>query len=482
MHRLTHLLGSAGLPPPLFGAEADVRDVQFDSRKVGSNSCFVAVPGTHVDGHDYIDRAIELGASAIVCERLPSMRQTTTAYVVVRSASMALALLAHALQKAPSTRLDLVGVTGTNGKTSTATIMHRLLGAMGKRAGLLSTIHNLVGDEIVASTHTTGDAVQIAGLMARMVESGCTHCLMEVTSHAIHQNRIGGLHFTGAVFTNLTQDHLDYHLTLDAYAGVKKNFFDNLLTDAFALTNADDPRGRWMVQDTPARRFTYGRSPGNDFNFDIVERTAVGMRLRINGHETTTALVGDFNAYNLCAAISALTLLGLEFHDLCGHVPLLTPVEGRMQRIEGANGVVAVIDFAHTPDALEKALATLRQASPGATIVTVVGCGGDRDQSKRPTMARIAASNSDCVIFTSDNPRNEDPAEIAAQMLSGLDDRQRQRVEVVLDRREAIQSACRNAKSHTVVLVAGKGHEKYQEVGGVRTPFDDADIVRLALS
>lgn len=462
--------------------DPDIAAVHFDSRKVGKGDLFVAVPGTRVDGHKYIDVVIAAGAAVVVCERLPEIISGNVTYVLVGNASQALGILANTWFGNPSEHLTLVGVTGTNGKTTTATLLYRLFSKLGYRAGLLSTIRNYAGDEIVPSTHTTGDALQIASLMAKMVDAGCTHCFMEVTSHAIHQHRIVGLRYRGAIFTNLSHDHLDYHGTIEEYRDVKKSYFDDLPPLAFALFNADDPVAKYMSEGTPAIRSTYGSAEGSNFSLEVLSTDAIGMQLRIAGHDIQTRLVGEFNASNLAAVFGASVLLGLDSSVVAQELPALDPVEGRMERIDGPAGIIAVVDFAHTPDALEKVLATLRKTASVRRLICVIGCGGDRDNEKRPLMAEIAARDSDEAIFTSDNPRSEDATAILAEMMLGIAPGLSDRVTVILDRRSAILSACRSAPENSVILIAGKGHEKFQEVGGEKVPFDDVLCAREALA
>ena len=457
-----------------------VRNIQFDSRKVQFGDLFVAVPGTQVDGHNFIPRVIEDGAAVVLCERLPQQVRPTTTYVRVRSASHALGLAANAYHRRPSEKLVLVGVTGTNGKTTTATLLYRLFSTLGHRSGLLSTIRNYVDGEVVPSTHTTGDAMQIASLMARMVSAGCTHCFMEVTSHAIHQHRIAGLRFDGAIFTNLSHDHLDYHGTLEAYRDVKKSYFDSLPPGAFALFNSDDPVSTLMVRDTAARHISYGTAGDCDFPVVIDRSDSRGLGIKVANRLICSRLVGTFNAYNLAAVFGAAVLLGADSKAAANALSTLSPVEGRMERIDGIRGVTAVVDFAHSPDALEKVLTTLRFSGGGASLICVVGCGGDRDREKRSVMAEIAARYSDRVIFTTDNPRSEDPLLILKEMLTGVPDKLRARVTTIFDRRVAIRAACAEAPPGAIVLIAGKGHEKYQEIAGKRLPFDDVQCARDA--
>lgn len=478
--RLSNLLTRVDALSLTGPTDPDVGGVHFDSRKVGEGYLFVAVPGTQVDGHIYIDRVIAAGASVVVCERLPETLSSVVTYVVVPNASYALGILANAWYGNPSEQLTLVGVTGTNGKTTTATLLYRLFNRLGFRAGLLSTICNYAGDEVVPSTHTTGDALQIASLMSKMVESGCSYCFMEVTSHAIHQNRISGLHFNGAVFTNLSHDHLDYHGTMEAYCDVKKSYFDHLPADAFALYNADDPVADYMSEDTNAKVHTYGCTNGTDFPLEILSADAVGMKLKIGGFNVPTRLVGTFNASNLAAVFGAGVLLGLDSGTIARDLSTLDPVEGRMERIDGPAGITAVVDFAHTPDALEKVLATLRKSASDRKLICVVGCGGDRDHDKRPLMAQIAARGSDQVIFTSDNPRSEDPEAILDEMMAGVNSDLKGRVKVIKDRGAAIATACRDAPEGSIIIIAGKGHEKFQEIGGAKLPFDDVKCAQQA--
>jgi UDP-N-acetylmuramoyl-L-alanyl-D-glutamate--2,6-diaminopimelate ligase len=483
MIRLGDLLAEVPVLEHVGPVDRSINSIQFDSRKVGRDDLFVAVLGTQVDGHKFIPTAEERGASTIVCEHLPSMLRPDLTYLRVEKASRALGLLAHAYHGHPSRHLRLVGVTGTNGKTTTATLLYRLHRALGYSCGLLSTIRNCVQDEIIPSTHTTGDALQIADLMARMVRAKCTQCFMEVTSHAIDQNRIAGLEFQGAIFTNLTHDHLDYHGTIEAYRDVKKSFFDILSPRSFALTNADDPSGLYMIQDTKARRATYGVGAGRDFQLEVLSTDFSGLQMAINGRKLTPRLIGLFNAYNTTAVIGAAALMSEPLERVFAAAEKLEPVEGRMERLVGPAGVTVVVDFAHTPDALEKVLSNLSGMSPNANLIlTVVGCGGDRDRDKRPLMAEIAVRLSGQVILTSDNPRSEDPDKVIEEMLSGIDEAARNRVYILTDRKKAIETACAQVQAGGLILIAGKGHEKYQEINGVRHPFDDVAIAKAALA
>lgn len=462
--------------------DREVAGIHFDSRAVGPGDLYVAAPGTRVDGHDFIDAVVAAGAGTVLCERLPASCNPKVTYLKVANARYALGLLANAWHGYPSESLTLVGVTGTNGKTTTATLLYHLFQRLGHRVGLLSTIRNYAGDDVVPSTHTTGDALQIASLMARMVAAGCTHCFMEVTSHAVDQHRIAGLRYCGALFTNLTHDHLDYHGTLEAYRDVKKSYFDSLPDSAFALTNIDDPAGDLMIASTKAARYSYGTAPDCEFPLELREATASGMRLRIAGHDITTRLVGAFNASNLAAAFGAAVLLGEDPDQVAAELAQLDPVEGRMEWIDGPDGITAVVDFAHTPDALEKAISALRGSGIGRQLICVIGCGGDRDAEKRPIMGQIAARQCDQAVFTADNPRSESPESILAAMLTGLAADEIGRVQVIADRRNAIDVACRSAAPGAIVLIAGKGHEKYQEINGEKLPFDDCRCARDAFA
>ncbi len=477
---LRDLLRDVPITEAMGPASPMICGVEFDSRKARPGTLFVAIPGGLADGHDYIEAVVSAGATAILCERLPPVLAPDVAYVCTQDTRRALGDVAHVFFGHPSRELVLVGVTGTNGKTTTATLLYRLFSALGHKSGLLSTIRNYVGDEVAAATHTTGDPLQIAGLMRRMVDVGCTHCFMEVTSIAVDQHRIVGLDFDGGVFTNLTHDHLDYHHTMEAYQEAKKAFFDGLPDTAFALANRGDAASPYMLADTAARRLTYGDTDA-DIPMDILRSDMTGLRLRIDGLEVRSPLVGRFNAENLCAVFGAASALGLPSADIGAALSALSPPEGRMERLDGPHGVTAVIDFAHTPDALQKALETLRASEVAGDLVCVVGCGGDRDADKRPTMAAIAASLADRVILTTDNPRGEDPQAIVDAMLSGVPSAALARVTSLLDRRDAIATACGQAREGSVVLIAGKGHEKYQEVAGERRPFDDVAVAREAL-
>lgn len=452
----------------------EISSLTFDSRKVTPGAMFVAIRGTSFDGHTFIPLLEHSGVAAIVCEQLPDKLLPSITYVVVENTSIALGLLSSEWFGHPSRKLKLVGVTGTNGKTTTATLIYEMARLMGHKAGLLSTVCNYIETEAVHATQTTPDAYSINELLARMVDAGCTYAAMEVSSHAAHQHRIAGLTFAGGVFTNLTRDHLDYHKTVQAYLQAKKSFFDGLSAEAFALVNADDKVGAVMLQNCAADHYTYSLRTLADFTCKIIESRLDGTLLSINGHEVETMFTGRFNAYNLTAVYGACSLLGWDADDVLKNVSRLVPVAGRFQAVRADNGVIAIVDYAHTPDAVVNVLETIREVGP-KHIITVVGAGGDRDKGKRPIMAAEAARLSDRVILTSDNPRTEEPRAILADMEAGLTDETRGKATVIVDRREAINAAAAIAEPGDVILIAGKGHEDYQEIHGVKHHFDDRE-------
>lgn len=453
--------------------DREISKVAFDSRKVELLSLFVAVRGTQVDGHQYIDKAIEKGAVVIVCEKLPEYTKDTITYITVTNSAVALGEIAHNFFHQPSKKLQLIGVTGTNGKTTTVTLLHRLFLALGYKVGLLSTVENRVGQAVIPSTHTTPDAIAINALLNDMVEMGCEYAFMEVSSHAIHQDRIKGLIFRGGIFTNISHDHLDYHQTFKEYINAKKKFFDNLSKTAFALTNIDDKNGKVMVQNTKATIVTYGLKKMADFKAKILDNRIEGLHLTINDQELYCRLVGVFNAYNLLAVYGVGKLLGFNNLELLTNLSNLSPAEGRFDTLV-KNNKIGIIDYAHTPDALENVLDTISKVAKRLQkIITVIGCGGDRDITKRPIMAKVACEKSDMVILTSDNPRSEEPASILEDMEKGVPESSSHKVLVIADRKQAIKTACKIAKSGDIILVAGKGHEKYQEIKGEKFPFDD---------
>ncbi len=476
MMELHNILNNVSISQVFGKTDCPIRAINFDSRKVGKGDLFVATVGTVVDGHLFIDKAIELGATAVLCEVLPENLVSNVTYVQVIDSSEALGFAASNFYGNPSSKIKLIGVTGTNGKTTCATLLFKLFQDLGYTVGLLSTVENKVNDEVIPSTHTTPDAVGLNALLAQMLEKGCTHCFMEVSSHAVHQKRIAGLDFDGAVFTNITHDHLDYHKTFANYIEAKKMFFDGLKKKAFALVNGDDKRGPVMLQNTKASKKYFALKTPADFKGRILDSTLQGLELDFNGHNLWVRLLGDFNAYNLLAVYGVAMELGEDEQEVLQIISLLKPVNGRFQQLVSPQGVVGVVDYAHTPDALENVLETLNHFKKGSTnIITVVGCGGDRDTEKRPVMAQIATKMSDRVIFTSDNPRTENPSSILKDMNEGVAITQKKKTITLEDRSEAIKLAVSFAQEGDIVLVAGKGHETYQEVDGVRHHFDDKE-------
>ena len=460
----------------------NIQDIQFDSRQVKPGTLFVAQPGTVVDGHDYIDKAIEAGAAAIVCERTDTIHKDGATVIVVDNASHALGLIASAWNGYPSKHLTLVGVTGTNGKTTIATLLYKMVRAMGHKAGLLSTVVNYVNDEPVQATHTTPDALELNGLLKQMVDAGCRYAFMEVSSHAIAQQRIAGLDFDGALFTNLTRDHIDFHKTFENYRDTKKQLFDNLKKDAFAVTNKDDKNGLVMTQNCKAAIHTYSTRSLADYKARILEEGFDGMLLEVNGMEVFVRLVGRFNVSNLLCIYGAAVCLGFEPAEVLRVLSTLSAVNGRFEAIHSPKGWTAIVDYAHTPDAVENVLNTINEIrKPASKVITVVGCGGNRDKGKRPMMASIAKKNSTQLILTSDNPRDEEPRDILNDMTAGLTPEELQQTLVIEDRETAIKTACMLAGKDDVILIAGKGHEDYQIIKGVKHHFDDHEIVKANL-
>lgn len=477
--KLSHLLKGIEVLEVIGDAEKNIVDLQSDSRKARKEGMFVAVRGVTTDGHKYIPVVASTHVGAIVCEDLPSSLEKGVTYIRVKNSALALGQLASAWYGNPSARLKLVGVTGTNGKTTTATLLYEMAKLEGYKAGLISTVCNYIHDRMIPSTHTTPDPLTLNALLAEMVETGCDYAFMEVSSHAAHQHRIAGLTFAGGVFSNLTRDHLDYHGTVENYMNAKKMFFDMLPSDAFALVNADDKAGAYMLQNTKARKYTYSLRTDADFRCKILETRLDGTLLMLNNHEVEVRFTGRFNAYNLTAVYGASILTGFAEEEVLVNMSRLVPVAGRFQTIRGGNDVTAIVDYAHTPDALVNVLDTIREiVGAGGEITTVVGAGGNRDHGKRPMMAREAACRSDLLILTSDNPRDEEPDAIISEMKAGLTSEELRRTICITDRREAIRTALRLAKPGSVVLVAGKGHETYQEVKGVRHHFDDREEVK----
>lgn len=464
--------------------ELNISEILFDSRAVsvqpeGSTQLYVAQRGTQTDGHKYIPAAIAQGCRAVVCETLPDTLDEHVCYIKVADSSVALGLLADAFFDHPSRKLKLVGITGTNGKTTTVTLLHRLFMLAGHKAGLLSTIVNRVGDETIPATHTTPDAVELNKLLSQMVESQCEYCFMEVSSHALCQHRVSGLRFAGAIFSNITHDHLDFHKTFANYIAAKKSFFDKLPKTAFALTNVDDKNGRVMVQNTKAAVHTYSLRTAADFKGLVMENAFTGLHMRINDREVYFKLCGKFNAYNLLAIYGAAVLLGMDKDMVLTKMSMLDSAAGRFQMLHNEAGGTAIVDYAHTPDALENVLKTIRDiVGKGAEVITVVGCGGDRDALKRPEMAEIACRYSSKVLLTSDNPRTEDPQAILNDMLKGVPAAKSKQVLVIENRREAIKTACMMLQPQGVLLVAGKGHENYQEINHVKHHFDDTEELK----
>ena len=458
-----------------------IADLQFDSRAVGAGTLFVAQHGTKVDGHDYIESAVGKGASAILCERMPKTTSEHVAYIQVGDSSQALGQVAANYYGNPSSKLKLVGITGTNGKTTTVTLLHRMFRMMGYHVGLISTIVNKIDEEELPTTHTTPDALELNKLLCHMVDAGCEYCFMEVSSHAVVQQRIAGLTFAGGIFSNITHDHLDFHKTMAAYIAAKQGFFDMLPSTAWALTNIDDKNGLVMVQNTAAKVSTYSLQRMADIRCKVVEESIDGMQLTMDGTELWCRLVGRFNAYNLTAIYGAAVLCGADKKEVCRLLSLLEPAPGRFQHIS-YRGITAIVDYAHTPDAVQNVIGTINDIrGRHQQLITVVGCGGDRDRTKRPEMARIAAEGSDMLVLTSDNPRTEDPDAILDEMEKGLTPEQLSHTVRIADRRQAIRTACMMAKEGDIVLVAGKGHEKYQEVNGVRSHFDDVEELEKEL-
>jgi UDP-N-acetylmuramoyl-L-alanyl-D-glutamate--2,6-diaminopimelate ligase len=456
-----------------------IASVAFDSRKIKKDSLFVATRGTAVDGHNFIDKAIENGAVAILCEQLPESRQETVTYVKVADSSYALGIIACNYFDNPSEKLKLVGVTGTNGKTTSVTLLFNLFRSLGYSAGLLSTVQNKINQTVIPATHTTPDALVLNELLAEMAEKGCEYVFMEVSSHAVVQNRIAGIRFTGAVFTNITHDHLDYHKTFDEYIKAKKRFFDQLPAQAFALVNRDDRNGLVMLQNTKAEKHTYALKTMADFKCRIIENHLNGLLLNIDNHEVWVKLIGTFNAYNVLAVYATAVLLKQNTTNILTALSNLNSVEGRFQYVRSPKGVIGIVDYAHTPDALKNVLETIKDIRTGnEQVITLVGCGGDRDSAKRPVMAAIACEYSSKVILTSDNPRSEDPEEILNQMQKGINPADAKKTLRITDRREAIKAACSFSSKGDIILIAGKGHEKYQEIKGVKYDFDDLEILK----
>ena len=463
------LVGSTGL---------EVTALEFDSRKAGRGDVFFAIKGTLSDGHDYIDTTINAGVRVVVCEDLPGSLKEGITYVQVQSTSAALGIMASNFYGNPSSKLQLIGITGTNGKTTIATLLFKLFHKLGYKVGLISTVQNQVGDEIVPATHTTPNPIALNKLLQQMLDAGCTYCFMEVSSHAVVQHRIAGLTFVGGVFSNITHDHLDFHLTFDNYIKAKRGFFDALPKSAFALTNTDDKNGMIMLQNTKASKKTYALKQLADFRAKIIENSFNGLHLDIDDADVFFKLVGSFNAYNLLAVYGTAMLLGQERLSVLTELSNLTGAEGRFDYVVFGQNIIGIVDYAHTPDALQNVLNTIQNIRKGTEqVITIIGCGGDRDKTKRPIMAQVACDWSDRVILTSDNPRTEEPQAILADMQKGISPTNQRKSLTIPDRKEAIKTACFLAKPGDIILLAGKGHEKYQEINGVRHHFDDKEVL-----
>ena len=480
MKQLLDILIGVGTIQVIGSQDVKISKITFDSREVEQNAMFVAISGTQVNGHHFIDKAIISGATVIVCEHLPStfdVKYEEVSFVQVDNSAKALGIMAGNFFGNPSNKIKLVGITGTNGKTTCATILYKLFMGMGYKTGLLSTVENKIGNHTIPSTHTTPNPLVLNELLANMVKKGCDYAFMEVSSHSIHQERIAGLNFDGAVFTNITHDHLDYHGSFKNYINAKKKFFDDLGVRAFALTNIDDRRGDIMLQNTKAKKYSYAVRKMADFKAKINENSLLGLQLSINGREFYSRLIGEFNAYNLLAVYGTAVLLGHNEVEVLTVLSGLQTAEGRFDYIVSkSSNIIGIVDYAHTPDALEKVLSTIDGVlSKGGRVITVIGCGGDRDKAKRPIMAKVAFDYSNQVILTSDNPRTENPYDILAEMEKGIPPYGTQRVLTIESRRQAIKTACTLARENDIILVAGKGHEKYQDINGVKHHFDDKE-------
>ncbi len=479
MKLLSDILYKVRLEEVTGSTHVAISSVAFDSRKVKKDSLFVATKGTAVDGHSFIAKAIESGAIAIVCEEMPDNHNDKVTYVKVTDSSFALGMIACNFHDNPSEEIKLVGITGTNGKTTTASLLYNLFRSMGHKVGLLSTVQNKINSTVIPATHTTPDALALNELLRMMVQQDCEYVFMEVSSHAVAQNRIAGIKFAGAIFTNITHDHLDYHKTFDEYIRAKKKFFDMLPPEAFSLTNKDDKNGPVMLQNTRAARYTYALRSMADFKCRILENHLNGLMLNIDNQELWVKLIGTFNAYNVLAVYATAVLLKQDKTNVLTALSTLNAVEGRFQYVKSPKGLICIVDYAHTPDALKNVLDTIKDIRTGnEQVTTVVGCGGDRDAAKRPVMAAIACEYSSKVILTSDNPRSEDPEEILNQMQKGINPVDAKKMLRITDRKEAIRAACSMSSPGDIVLVAGKGHEKYQEIKGVKQPFDDLEVIK----
>lgn len=480
---LKELLRFAGKYEVYGNEEIEVNGIEIDSRNIKENNVFIAIKGTQSDGHNYIEKAIELGATTIICEKLPEIQNNAVTYVVVNNTEDIVGKIATTFYGNPTEKLDLVGVTGTNGKTTIATLLYDMFRSFGYKVGLISTVCNYIDGEAIPTEHTTPDPITLNRLLGRMADEGCKYAFMEVSSHSVAQKRIGGLKFAGGIFTNLTRDHLDYHKTVENYLKAKKTFFDELPKTAFALTNADDKNGLVMVQNTKAKVATYSLRTMADFKGKVLEDGFEGMLMDINNTEVNVQFIGKFNAYNLLAVYGAANLLGKKPEEILVQLSTLRPVNGRFDSVRSPKGYTAIVDYAHTPDALVNVLNAIHDVLKGrGNVITVVGAGGNRDKGKRPIMAQESVKQSDKVIITSDNPRFEEPQDIINDMLAGLNKEEMKKVLAITDRKEAIRTACMLAKQGDVVLIAGKGHENYQDIKGVKYHFDDKEIVKEIFS
>ena len=478
MKQLKDILYKVGIEAVHGATDITISKIEFDSRKIELNDVFVAIRGTLSDGHDYIEKALSLGAIAVVCEEFPSVIVNGVTYVKVKDSNEALAFLAANYYDNPSENIKLVGVTGTNGKTTIASLLYQLFKKAGYKVGLLSTVKIMVDTEEFKATHTTPDSLTLNYYLDQMIQDGCEFCFMEVSSHGVHQKRTEALRFTGGVFTNLSHDHLDYHNTFAEYRDVKKSFFDSLSKDAFAITNIDDKNGLVMLQNTKAKKLSYALKSYADYKAQIIENQLTGLLLKINDNEVWVKLIGSFNAYNLLAIYGVAVELGIKNDEALRLLSELESVSGRFQFIVSDSKITAIVDYAHTPDALENVLKTIEDIrTKNEQLITVVGCGGDRDKTKRPIMANITSSMSDKAIFTSDNPRTENPETIIEEMEKGVEPQNFKKTVSILDRKQAIKTACQLANPNDIILIAGKGHETYQEINGVRHDFDDLKIV-----
>ena len=481
--KLQDLLYKVNILKLIGSTNIEISDVQFDSRKIQKKGLFIAIKGTISDGHQYIQKTIKEGAIAIIVEQLPSQLNDKITYVQVANSYNALGVIAANFYNNPSERIKLVGVTGTNGKTTIVSLLHQLFTLLNNKVGMLSTIENKILDKIIPSTHTTPDPLQINYLLNDMIKRGCEYCFMEVSSHALAQGRVNGLHFSAGVFTNITQDHLDYHHTFSEYRDVKKSFFDSLNKDAFALVNKDDKNGSKMLEGTKAKKLSYALKSLANYRCKVLENQFEGMLLQINKVDVWVKLIGDFNAYNILAVYAVAKQFDFEDYEVLTALSMLNAAEGRFQFIRNEDAITGIVDYAHTDDALKNVLSTINTIRTNTeSLITIVGCGGDRDKSKRPLMAQVACNLSTQVIITSDNPRSENPDDIIKDMIAGLSPVQKKKVLVITDRRQAIMTAGKLAHENDIILLAGKGHEKYQEINGEKFPFDDMEELKQSLN